>query len=117
MNTQQMPPGRDCIPANHPRRIAQIYHLSERELANESVEVRQLCRDFRDGLSASEKQAKVERGDMLGEMETLAKELLGLIESANTNVDDEIHLSWPVLGPVQISEYRAKIASVYAPKS
>lgn len=45
---RKMPPGRDNIPLNHPRRIAQIAHLSERELASESVEVRQLCRDFRE---------------------------------------------------------------------
>jgi len=43
-----MPRGRDNIPLNHPRRIAKIAHLFERELAHESVEVRQLCRDFRE---------------------------------------------------------------------
>lgn len=107
-----MPPGRDCIPPNHPRRIAGIYHLSERELAHESVEVRQLCRNYRDAIWRSEKEAKVQRGEMLCEMEAIAKELLGHIESANTGVDDEIHLSWPVLGPVQIAEVRARISKV-----
>lgn len=63
-----MPPGRDNIPLNHPRRIARIYHLSERDLAHESVEVRQLCRDFRDRLWSSETRAKIERGEMVEEL-------------------------------------------------
>jgi hypothetical protein len=74
MNTPTMHPGRDNTPADHQRRIAQIYHLSERELAHESVEVRQLCRDYRDKLWASEKQAKLERGEMLTEAQALVSE-------------------------------------------
>lgn len=42
-----MPPGRDNIPLNHPRRIARIAHLSERELAHESELVRRLCAEYR----------------------------------------------------------------------
>lgn len=63
----------------------------------------------------SEKRAKVERGEMLAEMEEIAKDLLSKIEAVNSTVDDEIHLSWPVLSPMQIAEYRAKIAKVLQP--
>lgn len=38
---------RDNIPLNHPRRIAKIAYLSERELAHESEEVRRLCAEHR----------------------------------------------------------------------
>lgn len=44
-----MPPGRDNIPLTHPRRIAQIAHLSDRELVNEPDEVRRLVAEYRAG--------------------------------------------------------------------
>lgn len=84
MNNQTMPPGRDDIPLNHPRRIAKIAHLPERELQHESVEVRQLCRDYREGieakLRASEKQAKVERGDMYCTLAEAVRSLMARCE-------------------------------------
>lgn len=42
-----LPPGRDNIPLNHPRRIAAIACLSDRELAHESEEVRRLVDEHR----------------------------------------------------------------------
>ena len=48
MSNPTMPPGRDNIPLNHPRRIARIAHLSDRDLAHESEAVRKLCAEFRE---------------------------------------------------------------------
>ena len=52
---------------------------------------------------------------VLSELEAMCKELLAKCESANSTVDDEIHLSWPVLSPYQIAGYRARLATLCVP--
>jgi hypothetical protein len=42
-----IPPGRDDIPFNHPRRISRIAHLPAWQLALESPEVQGLCAAYR----------------------------------------------------------------------
>lgn len=44
-----MPPGRDNIPLDHPRRIARIAFSPAHTLANETPEVQRLCADYRAG--------------------------------------------------------------------
>jgi hypothetical protein len=49
MSTEtNMPPGRDNVPLNHPRRIAKIAHLPAEQLAHESDEIRRLCAEYRE---------------------------------------------------------------------
>lgn len=43
-----MPPGRDNIPLNHPRRIARIAHGPAHSLARETPEVQRLCAEYRE---------------------------------------------------------------------
>lgn len=46
-----------------------------------------------------------------GELEALAKELLGKIEDANSAVDESA-TDWPVLSPFEIQQYRQRIAEI-----
>lgn len=47
MNSNKMPPGRDNIPLDHPRRIARIAYLPARQLALEPKKVRDACEEYR----------------------------------------------------------------------
>lgn len=91
---RRMPPGRDNIPANHPRRIAAIYHLPQHTLRHESPEVQRLCAEAKFEAMLREGEArKVEREKVSADIDAKVR---ANMEAMNLYTTDEEGRETPV---------------------